>query len=164
MSGQIQDGAGAPFPARLLAPGAATAGFRPAIRAEDLPPGGLRRVSFDDLDVLLAHTAGGIVAVEDRCPHMAVPLSVGRLEGCIVYCPLHHGAFDLATGEPRQMPSVGGLHPDGSPSAPWSPTGVPVRADPVGPKFEARRLTRVRRFRYFPVRVEDGVIQVAVPA
>ena len=164
MSGRDPHVAAAPFPAHLVAPGAATAAFRATIRAADLPLGSLRRVSFDDLDVLLANTTGGIVAVEDRCPHMAVPLSVGRLEGCIVYCPLHNGAFDLASGDPHQMPSVGGLNPDGSPSAPWSPSSVPVKADVQGPKSEARRLTRVRRFRYFPVRVVDGAIEVAVPA
>ena len=32
-----------------------------------------------------------------------------------------------------------------------------------GIKAEARRLTRVRRIRYYPVRIRDGMIEVAVP-
>ena len=152
------------FPPELLAPGAAGAPFRAALPVDDLPPGTLRRVTFGDLDVLLAHTAQGICAVDDRCPHMAAPLSIGELDGCIVACPLHSGRFDLATGDPAQMPTTGGLWPDGRYEPVWSPPGREERPDPPGTKAEARRLTRIRRFRYYPVRVVDGMVEVAVPA
>jgi nitrite reductase/ring-hydroxylating ferredoxin subunit len=132
--------------------------------AASLPLGGMRRVSRGDLDVLLAHTPDGIVATDDRCPHMAAPLSIGELDGCIVACPLHEGRFDLATGGPVQMPTTGGLDPDGVPHPTWSPSGSAGKADPPGKKAEARRLTRVRRFRYYPVRIVDGRIEVALPA
>ncbi len=46
----------------------------------------------------------------------------------------------------------------------WTPPDREPKEDPPGKKTEARRLTRVRRFRYYPVRVVDGVIEVAVPA
>jgi 3-phenylpropionate/trans-cinnamate dioxygenase ferredoxin component len=152
-----------PFPPELLAPGAADAAFRAAIPVADLPPGAMLRVSFGDLDVLLAHTTRGICAVADRCPHMSAPLSIGQLEGCVVSCPLHDGRFDLATGEPVQMPTTGGLRPDGTAHPVWTPPGRPPKVDTPGPKVEARRLTRVVRFRYFPVRIEGGIIAVAVP-
>jgi 3-phenylpropionate/trans-cinnamate dioxygenase ferredoxin subunit len=153
-----------PFPPELLAAGAGAVPFRHAISLEDLPPGALRRVSFGDIDVLIAHTSLGLAAVDDRCPHMAAPLSVGELDGCVVACPLHSGRFDLASGEPVQMPTTGGLRPDGSYEPVWAPPGREVRPDPPGKKSEARRLTRIRRFRYYPLRVTDGVIEVAVPA
>jgi hypothetical protein len=35
--------------------------------------------------------------------------------------------------------------------------------DPPGTKAEARRMTRVRRFRYYPVRIVGGQIEVAIP-
>ena len=35
--------------------------------------------------------------------------------------------------------------------------------DPPGTKAEARRLTRVRRFRYYPVRIVEDRIEVALP-
>lgn len=131
--------------------------------AGDLPPGSLRRVTRDDLDVLLAHTEAGVVAVEDRCPHMAAPLSIGALEGCVVACPLHEGRFDLCSGDPVQMPTTGGLDPDGRYHPVWTPAGKPAKDDVPGRRADARRLTRVRRFRYFPVRVVDGRIEVALP-
>jgi 3-phenylpropionate/trans-cinnamate dioxygenase ferredoxin component len=153
----------APFRPELLAPGVGAGDFVPAVSLEELPPGAMRRVTLGDLDVLLAHTETGIVAVDDRCPHMSAPLSIGTLEGCIVACPLHEGRFDLASGEPVQMPTTGGLDPDGRYHPTWSPLGREAKVDPPGLKAEARRLTRVRRIRYYPVRIDGGRIEVAVP-
>ena len=78
-------------------------------------------------------------------------------------CPLHGGRFDLASGDPEQMPNTGGLDPDGTYHPAWTPPGREPKPDPPGRKTEARRLTRVRRFRYYPVRIVDGMIEVAVP-
>jgi nitrite reductase/ring-hydroxylating ferredoxin subunit len=154
----------APIPRGLTAIGATAAPYRPALNAADLPPGSMRRVTFEDLDVLVAHTSNGIVAVDDRCPHMAAPLSIGSLDDCVVNCPLHDGRFDLATGEVARMPTTGGLLPDGTYVPVWTPEGKDPKPDPPGLKAEARRLTRVRRFRYYPVRIRDGIIEVAIPA
>jgi nitrite reductase/ring-hydroxylating ferredoxin subunit len=121
------------------------------------------RVTRGELDLLLAHTAAGIVVTDDRCPHMSAPLSIGSLEGCVVACPLHEGRFDLCSGNPVRMPTTGGLDPDGIYHPTWSPSGGPPKVDPPGLKAEARRLTRVRRFRYYPVRIVDGVIEASIP-
>ena len=153
----------APIPPGLTAVGAAGAPFRPALGLDELPAGALRRVTFGDLDVLLAHTSNGIAAVDDRCPHMAAPLSLGSLEGCVVGCPLHNGRFDLASGGVERMPTTGGLMPDGSYVPPWTPEGKEPKLDPPGIKAEARKLTRIRRFRYYPVRIVEGTIEVALP-
>jgi 3-phenylpropionate/trans-cinnamate dioxygenase ferredoxin component len=154
-----------PAPVRpdLVAPGATTALFEPVLDVAELPAGAMRRVTRGDLDVLLAHTSDGIVAVDDRCPHMSAPLSIGTLDGCVVACPLHEGMFDLRSGEPVRMPTTGGLDPDGRYHPTWSPAGKDPKVDPPGLKAEARRLTRVRRFRYYPVRVVEGRIEVALP-
>src|SRR5512140_260593 len=123
-----------PFPPSLLTPGADAAPFAPALPLADLPAGAMRRVTFGDIDVLLAHTAAGIAAVDDRCPHMAAPLSIGELDGCVVACPLHSGRFDLASGEPVQMPTTGGLWPDGTYEPTWAPPGREPKEDPPGRK------------------------------
>ena len=154
----------APIPRGLTAIGTGSAPFRDALGASELPEGSLRRVTFGELDILVAHTAQGFAAVDDRCPHMSAPLSLGTLEGCIVGCPLHDGRFDLATGDVDRMPTTGGLLPDGTYVPVWTPEGRDPKPDPPGLKAEARRLTRVRRFRYYPVRVRDGRIAVAIPA
>jgi nitrite reductase/ring-hydroxylating ferredoxin subunit len=153
----------APYPADLQAPGTADAPFEALLDLEALPAGSMRRVSRADLDVLLAHTTAGIVATDDRCPHMSAPLSIGELAGCVVACPLHDGRFDLSTGDPVQMPTTGGLYPDGRYHPVWTPDGREPKTDVPGKKAEARRLTRVRRVRYYPVRIVDGRIEVALP-
>jgi 3-phenylpropionate/trans-cinnamate dioxygenase ferredoxin subunit len=154
----------APFPPELVAPAAAAAPFVDALAAADLPPGAMCRVTFGDLDVLLAHTSDGVVAVDDRCPHMAAPLSLGELDGCVVACPLHRGQFDLGTGDVVRMPTTGGLLPDGTYVPVWAPEGQPPKPDVPGLKADARRLTRVRRFRYYPVRLRDGRLEIRIPA
>jgi 3-phenylpropionate/trans-cinnamate dioxygenase ferredoxin component len=153
----------AAIPSRLGAIGAGSAVFEPTIPVTELAPGEMRRVTFGDLDVLLAHTSNGIVAIDDRCPHMAAPLSLGELDGCLIACPLHSGQFDLATGGVTRMPTTGGLDADGRYHPTWSPPGKEPKPDPPGVKAEARRLTRVRRIRYYPVRVREGMFEVAIP-
>src|SRR4051795_8328346 len=154
----------AAFPLELQAPGsAADAHSVDAGGVADLPEGSMRRVTEGDLDILIAHTPAGLVAIDDRCPHMSAPLSIGELDGCIVACPLHEGRFDLCSGEVVQMPTTGGLDADGVYHPTWSPAGKDPKVDPPGKKAEARRLTRVRRFRYYPLRIVDGRIEVTVP-
>jgi nitrite reductase/ring-hydroxylating ferredoxin subunit len=153
----------APIPRGLTAIGAGTAEFVEGIRADELAPGEMRRVTFGDLDVLLAWGSKGIVAIDDRCPHMAAPLSIGKLDGCLVDCPLHSGEFDLSTGRATRMPTTGGLDPEGQYHPVWSPPGKDPKPDPPGVKAEARRFTRVRLLRYYPVRIRDGMLEVAIP-
>lgn len=160
----------AAFPPELLAPGVGSGGDtnRAAATVDagsvtDLPEGSMRRVTVGDLDVLVAHTPAGIVAIDDRCPHMSAPLSIGELDGCVVACPLHEGRFDLCSGDVVRMPTTGGLDAAGEYHPTWSPAGKEPKVDPPGKKAEARRLTRVRRLRYYPVRIAEGRILVEVP-
>ena len=153
----------APFRPRLQAAGTADAPFDAVLGVVELPLGSMRRVTRGDLDLLLVHTDKGVFATEDRCPHMSAPLSIGVLDGCIIQCPLHEGRFDLASGDPARMPTTGGLDPDGVYHPTWSPAGRDPKVDPPGTKAEARRLTRVRRFRYYPLRIVDDRIEVAIP-
>jgi nitrite reductase/ring-hydroxylating ferredoxin subunit len=153
----------APYPATLQALGTTDVPFAALLPVAELPAGSMRRVTRGDLDILLAHTSAGIVATDDRCPHMSAPLSIGDLDDCVVACPLHEGRFDLATGDPVRMPTTGGLDADGRYHPTWSPAGREAKVDPPGTKAEARRLTRVRRLRYYPVRIVEGRIEVALP-
>ena len=136
----------ATFPPTLAAPGTDDAPFVAALNVADLPTGAMRRVTRGDLDVLLASTPDGIVAVDDRCPHMSAPLSIGSLDGCVVACPLHEGRFDLCSGEIVQMPTTGGLDADGNYRPTWSPAGSSRRrlttplvsqTAPLGPRAGA---------------------------
>jgi nitrite reductase/ring-hydroxylating ferredoxin subunit len=153
----------APYPAALQAPGTRHSPFQALVDADELPPGTMLRVTRGETDLLLAHTPQGLVATDDRCPHMSAPLSIGELDGCVVACPLHEGRFDLCTGETVQMPTTGGLDAEGDYHPTWSPAGREPKVDPPGKKAEARRLTRVRRLRYYPLRIVEGRIEVALP-
>lgn len=156
----------AAFPPELAAPGTtggAANTFVDGGTLSDLPEGAMRRVTHGDIDILVAHTPAGIVAVDDRCPHMSAPLSIGGLDGCVVACPLHEGRFDLCSGDIVQMPTTGGLDADGIYHPTWSPAGKDAKVDPPGRKAEARRLTRVRRLRYYPVRIVAGRVEVGLP-
>ena len=151
------------FPPGLRAVGADGAPYRVLVPLADLPPGSMRRVTFGDLDVLVAHTSEGIAAIDDRCPHMAAPLSIGELDGCVVGCPLHEGRFNLATGNPVQWPTTGGLDAEGAYHPVWTPGGREAKQDVPGRKTDARRITRIRRLRYYPVRLRAGVVEAAIP-
>ena len=153
----------AAYPIELTAPGVEGGRRIDGGSLADLPEGSMRRVSDGDLDLLVAHTPAGVLAVDDRCPHMSAPLSIGELDGCVVACPLHEGRFDLCSGDVVQMPTTGGLDADGRYHPTWSSSGT-AKIDPPGKKAEARRLTRVRRFRYYPLRIVDGRIEVTIPA
>jgi len=153
------------YPPHLQAPGTDHGSFEPALPLAELPAGTLVRITRGDLDVLLAHTDAGIVAIDDRCPHMSAPFSAGRLEGCTLHCPLHRGAFDVCDGEVVTFPTTGGLTADGEYRATWAPEGSeprpPLRSD--DPKSRARSLTRVRRLRYYPLRIVGDRLEIALP-
>lgn len=152
------------IPAGLVAIGAGTAQFVALVDLADLPSGTMLRVTRGDHDLLLVNGEGGICAIDDRCPHMAAPLSLGTLAGCVIGCPLHKGRFDLCEGGIVQFPTTGGLDPDGGYHAPWTPADAPPKAEPTDLKAMARAATRVRRLRYYPVRVVDDRIEVRLPS
>ena len=151
------------IPAGLVAVGVDGRPYEAVAAAEELPAGTMRRLTRGDLDLLLVNSTAGLCLIDDRCPHMAAPLSVGALDGCIVACPLHSGHFDLSTGDTVQFPTTGGLDADGNYRPPWSPAGSPPKPEPTDVKARARAQTRVRRLRYYPLRVRDGIIEARLP-
>jgi nitrite reductase/ring-hydroxylating ferredoxin subunit len=153
-----------PIPHGLLAPGTHDRPYTDVTSVDGLPPGTMRRVSFGELDLLVAHVKQGVCVIDDRCPHMAAPLSLGTLEDCVVACPLHSGRFDLRTGGVVQFPTTGGLDADGGYHPPWTPPGAPPKPEPSDLKGRARAATRVRRLRYYPVRIREGIVEARLPA
>lgn len=152
-----------PIPDGLTAVGTADAPFEAVATLDELPLGTMRRVTRGDLDILLVNSERGICATDDRCPHMSAPLSLGSIDGCVVACPLHKGRFDLGTGDVVQFPTTGGLNADGGYHPPWSPPDVPPKSDPTDLKAQARALTRIRRLRYYPLRLNGSTIEVRLP-
>ncbi len=152
-----------PIPDGLAAPGTSNQPFERVASLADLAAARLLRFTLGDLDVLVALTETGVCVIDDRCPHMSAPLSLGTLTGCVVACPLHRGAFDLCTGGVVQFPTTGGLDADGAYHPPWAPPDSAARPEPTDLKARARALTRVRRLRYYPVRLNGDSVEAQLP-
>ncbi len=73
----------------------------------ELPPGGMRLVEWEDLEIGVFNCKGEIFAIEDRCSHDNGPLVEGILDEdlCTVECPRHGSLFDLRTGAPKSLPA-----------------------------------------------------------
>jgi 3-phenylpropionate/trans-cinnamate dioxygenase ferredoxin subunit len=73
----------------------------------ELPPGAMRLVMFEDLEIGVFNCAGTVYAIEDRCSHDDGPLVEGILDedACTVECPRHGSLFDLKTGRPKTLPA-----------------------------------------------------------
>jgi 3-phenylpropionate/trans-cinnamate dioxygenase ferredoxin subunit len=73
----------------------------------DLPPGAMRLVEWEDLEIGVFNCGGTIYAIEDRCSHDDGPLVEGTLDQtrCTVECPRHGSQFDLRTGKPLTLPA-----------------------------------------------------------
>ena len=73
----------------------------------ELPPGAMRMVLHEDLEIAVINCNGVLYAVEDRCSHDDGTLVDGILdeEACTIECPRHGSLFDLRTGKPKTLPA-----------------------------------------------------------
>jgi 3-phenylpropionate/trans-cinnamate dioxygenase ferredoxin subunit len=74
---------------------------------EELPPGAMRVVEWDDHEIAVVNCKGELYAIEDRCSHDDGPLAEGELheDTCAIECPRHGSLFDLRTGAPKTLPA-----------------------------------------------------------
>ncbi len=73
--------------------------FVAALPQAELWIGELRGLELRGRRVLLLRLENGVHAYEDRCAHLGVPLSRGKLEGRVLTCSAHHFQYDAATGQ-----------------------------------------------------------------
>src|SRR5258708_283843 len=70
--------------------------------AADVPPNTMRAFPVAGRRVLVVNLDGELRALDDQCPHLAVPLNRGELQdGCVV-CPGHGSVFDVRSGQVRR--------------------------------------------------------------
>ena len=74
-------------------------GFVAVASVKDLAPGQMKFVAVERERIVLANVDGAFYALRDVCGHRNAPLSRGRLDGCIIECPLHFAQFDVRTGK-----------------------------------------------------------------
>ena len=73
--------------------------WRYAGTLDELWEGEVRGVNLGGLDVVLCNVDGELFAYEDRCPHLANPLSHGVLNHDTLRCAAHEWEFDARTGQ-----------------------------------------------------------------
>ena len=74
-------------------------GFVAVAQVSDLAPGEMKFVAVERERIVLANVEGSFYALRDVCGHRNAPLSRGKLDGCIIECPLHFAQFDIRTGK-----------------------------------------------------------------
>jgi toluene monooxygenase system ferredoxin subunit len=66
---------------------------------DDLWEGELLPVTVDGVEVIVLNVGGEVVAFEDRCPHVANPLSSGSFDGELLVCAAHQWTFTAVDGQ-----------------------------------------------------------------
>lgn len=79
-------------------------------KADELPVGESKTVSYGRYPAIVINTSGGLVAYSAVCTHFACIVKWEPTEGKI-YCPCHDGYFDPATGQVISGPPPIGLTP-----------------------------------------------------
>jgi nitrite reductase/ring-hydroxylating ferredoxin subunit len=67
--------------------------------ASEVAEGTAQRVTVGDLALAVFNVAGSYYVTDDNCTHGPGSLSEGYIEGNVVECDFHQGAFDIVTGE-----------------------------------------------------------------
>ena len=109
--------------------------------------GQLSRFSLEDFDLVVIRSQGRVLALEDRCGHMAAPMSMGKLEGCGLTCPLHDAQFNIVTGEiirPARLPT-------------------PPAGQESNPRLRLFSLVRTYPLKTFPAFEREGGVFVELP-
>lgn len=73
--------------------------FVKALKLSDIPDGKMKKVTIENIDILLINRNGSIFVLSDKCPHLGGSLSKGVLEKNNIKCPNHGAEFDIKTGK-----------------------------------------------------------------
>jgi 3-phenylpropionate/trans-cinnamate dioxygenase ferredoxin subunit len=125
----------------------------------EIPPGGKRKVTVGDRDILVFNLGGEFFALADRCPHQGGSLCEGIISGRVrapepgvyvyegrgemVRCPWHAWAFDIRTGQSW-----------------FDPARVKVRSFATSVTPGAALVEGPYKAESIPVRVEDSYVVV----
>jgi nitrite reductase/ring-hydroxylating ferredoxin subunit len=65
----------------------------------DVPEGGAVKIERDDLILAVFNLGGRFFVTDDTCTHGPGSLSEGDIDGEVIECNFHNGAFNIVTGE-----------------------------------------------------------------
>ena len=68
------------------------------------------KVKASGQSILVAQVGNKHCAVANKCPHLGLPMSGGKVENGIITCPFHGAKFDMSTGKNVEwVKSVAGI-------------------------------------------------------
>ena len=76
----------------------------------DVAVGTALKVEADGLAVAVFNLDGQFYVIDDQCTHGPGSLSEGYIDGDIVECDFHNGAFNIKTGEVAAPPCMIPVH------------------------------------------------------
>ena len=76
----------------------------PVCAAADLAPGTVKSFEVGDQLVAIYNIGGTYYATEARCTHGMADLADGTLDGDVIECNFHFGAFHVPSGKAVQPP------------------------------------------------------------
>jgi nitrite reductase/ring-hydroxylating ferredoxin subunit len=72
----------------------------------DVPENSAKSFDVGNLTLAVFNVDGEFFVTDNECTHSAASLADGILEGEIIECTLHSGAFNVRTGEAVQAPCL----------------------------------------------------------
>jgi len=70
----------------------------------EIEPDSVKAYEVGDRRLAVFNIGGQFYVTDDECTHAAASLAEGMLEGDVIECSLHFGAFDVKTGEVKAPP------------------------------------------------------------
>jgi nitrite reductase/ring-hydroxylating ferredoxin subunit len=70
----------------------------------EIGPEAVKAFEVGDLRLAVYNIGGKFYVTDDECTHASASLADGFLDGDVIECPLHGGAFRVATGEVTSPP------------------------------------------------------------
>jgi naphthalene 1,2-dioxygenase system ferredoxin subunit len=80
--------------------------FVATVPISELHPDEPRRVTIGEFSIAVYNLQGKYYATDDCCSHGLASLAMGFVDGNLIECPLHGGAFDIITGKAAKSPCV----------------------------------------------------------
>jgi nitrite reductase/ring-hydroxylating ferredoxin subunit len=116
-------------------------------RSKQVREGELLEVDAKGTKLLLTRVKDEVHAVENKCPHLGLSMSRGRVEKGVLRCPWHGSTFDVCSG--KNLDWITGV------------LGVPV------PRWTSRLIALGQSpapVRTFPVEEDGGALYVVLDA